>query len=139
MEGKIVAVLVYETGPTTKTLEDESRRRIERLYPGLPVFSNKDGAPNPVQGSQYECAKSALDTSARSPDDSIAFLCNHSPLLDDALAKEAEAEHFRFFAQYSYGENIPRGLIPDFISKDFVDSAAPVTGDLREFVARSLE
>ena len=42
-------------------------------------------------------------------------------LLDLKLAEEALSDHQKYLAHFSYGENIPMGLLPDFLSKDFIE------------------
>jgi spiro-SPASM protein len=52
----------------------------------------------------------------------FAYLTGISPLLSKELTIELENRHTRFLSQYSYSENLPSGIIPYFISREFVNS-----------------
>ena len=38
------------------------------------------------------------------------------------LTRELESRHTRYLAQYSYSENLPKGIVPYFLSREFVNS-----------------
>ncbi len=44
------------------------------------------------------------------------------PLLSIPLTKELDERHQNFLSQYSYSENLPSGIIPKFISREFIQS-----------------
>ncbi|TGN20459.1 spiro-SPASM protein [Leptospira idonii] len=54
--------------------------------------------------------------------DEVCFLYfkGISPLLDVNLMKRSWQRHTDFFSQYSYSENLPEGLIPTVISREFL-------------------
>ena len=82
--------------------------------------------------------KDELETNARS----IAVCYNFYPLLDGELTAEIQATHFKYLAHYTYSENIPDGLIPDFASQEFIDVLQKEQknpgNDLRAFVFKNI-
>lgn len=61
----------------------------------------------------------------KDPDwDEVCFLyfTGISPLLDSHLTEKAWNRHKNFFSQYSYSENLPQGLTPTIITREFLTS-----------------
>ncbi|EMJ88139.1 spiro-SPASM protein [Leptospira meyeri] len=61
----------------------------------------------------------------KDPDwDEVCFLyfTGISPLLDSRLTETAWDRHRNFFSQYSYSENLPPGLTPTIITREFLTS-----------------
>ncbi|EMY62918.1 spiro-SPASM protein [Leptospira terpstrae] len=61
----------------------------------------------------------------KDPDwDEVCFLyfTGISPLLDAHLTEKAWNRHKNFFSQYSYSENLPQGLTPTIITREFLTS-----------------
>lgn len=44
------------------------------------------------------------------------------PLLSISLTKELDERHKKYLSQYSYSENLPSGIVPKFISREFIQS-----------------
>lgn len=138
-ETKIIAALVFRASDAPEPPEQlvsEARRRIHALYAGVPVHA--------VQGVRLiDALRSALATSEASPggeQDSIAVFYDWYPLLDGALSAEAAQDHAQYLAHFTYGENIPRGLIPDFASREFITSLPEdLPDDLRGFVFKKID
>ena len=76
----------------------------------------------------------------------IAVATGVFPLLDLALAKKIFGIHHEFRADISYGENLPPGIAPHFISRDLMESLdimeakdADLEGDgIRPFVEKNI-
>jgi spiro-SPASM protein len=45
-----------------------------------------------------------------------------APLLDPDLCQEFWNRHVRYFSQYSYSENLPEGIIPKVLTREFLNS-----------------
>ena len=45
-----------------------------------------------------------------------------SPLVDVELTKELEKRHKEYFCQYSYSENLPPGIVPVMMSREFLNT-----------------
>lgn len=56
--------------------------------------------------------------------DEVCFLyfSGISPLLDLKLMEQSFERHKRYFSQYSYSENLPEGLIPKVLTREFLSS-----------------
>ncbi len=52
----------------------------------------------------------------------FAYFVGIYPLLDILLTKELLSRHKKYLAQYSYSENLPHGIVPIFLSREFVQS-----------------
>ena len=74
--------------------------------------------------------------------DTIAIFYTWYPLLDLPLSKEIITEHFKYLANFSYGENLPLGFVPDLITRDATDILAPELLEklsLRNFIFKNIE
>ncbi|EQA45592.1 spiro-SPASM protein [Leptospira broomii serovar Hurstbridge str. 5399] len=61
------------------------------------------------------------------------------PLLDPQLSREIAERHDTFLAQYSYSENLPVGIVPRILSREFVRSLpANFTGSTQDFLAKNI-
>jgi len=147
MEGKIIAVLLHSTGArkfSERTIS-ETRSRILRLFPDATLFSTFEFPDaETVSGGVVECAKQIFDRTPCGRQDSIAVLSPIAPLLDARCVEEALRDHFQYFAHYTYGEDLPGGILPDFLSKEFCELAGPEAysaadlHSLREHVYRKI-
>ncbi|TGL65310.1 spiro-SPASM protein [Leptospira jelokensis] len=73
--------------------------------------------------------------------DEVCFLyfTGISPLLDPTLTEKIWNRHKNFFCQYSYSENLPPGLIPTVISREFLSSLPDtLTTDIHSFFLKNI-
>ncbi|TGL60592.1 spiro-SPASM protein [Leptospira sarikeiensis] len=62
-----------------------------------------------------------------------------APLLDRNLTEELIQRHEKYLAQYSYSENLPSGIVPRILSREFVRSLpAEYSGGTQEFLAKNI-
>lgn len=62
-----------------------------------------------------------------------------APLLDPALTEELILRHEKYLAQYSYSENLPPGIVPRILSREFVRSLpAEYSGGTQDFLAKNI-
>ena len=52
----------------------------------------------------------------------FAYFSGIAPLLSLDLTNDLLNRHQKYLAQYSYSENLPKGIVPYFISREFVNS-----------------
>jgi len=124
-------------------------KKIHSIFPALPIFIrskylkipdeiikkiNLTIDPNSNTELEFllKVGEALPPSKFQDPDwDEICFLylTGISPLLDIDLTKEQWDRHKRFFSQYSYSENIPEGLIPKVLTREFL-SSIPKTGNI---------
>lgn len=62
-----------------------------------------------------------------------------APLSDPKLISELATRHDKYLAQYSYSENLPPGIVPRILSREFVRSLPPgYAGGTQEFLAKNI-
>ncbi|GBF51165.1 Spiro-SPASM protein [Leptospira ryugenii] len=67
------------------------------------------------------------------------YLKGLTPLLDVDLMKESFSRHKKFFSQYSYSENLPEGIIPTIITREFLSSLPEaVSSDVHSFFLKNI-
>ncbi|TGL86429.1 spiro-SPASM protein [Leptospira congkakensis] len=78
----------------------------------------------------------------KDPDwDEVCFLyfTGISPLLDSHLTEKSWERHTNFFSQYSYSENLPPGLTPTIITREFLASLPDtLTTDIHSFFLKNI-
>lgn len=73
--------------------------------------------------------------------DEVCFLyfTGISPILNPTLTETIWNRHKNFFSQYSYSENIPPGLIPTVITREFLSSLPDqLTTDIHAFFLKNI-
>ncbi|TGL48180.1 spiro-SPASM protein [Leptospira kemamanensis] len=73
--------------------------------------------------------------------DEVCFLyfTGISPLLNPTLTEKIWNRHKNFFCQYSYSENLPPGLIPTVITREFLSSLPDqLTTDIHSFFLKNI-
>ena len=50
----------------------------------------------------------------------FAYIDGLYPLLSTKLTKNLNNRHYKYLSQYSYSENLPEGIVPKFLSREFV-------------------
>ncbi|TGM87717.1 spiro-SPASM protein [Leptospira bouyouniensis] len=73
--------------------------------------------------------------------DEVCFLyfTGISPILNSTLTEKIWNRHKNFFSQYSYSENIPPGLIPTVITREFLSSIPEqLTSDIHSFFLKNI-
>ncbi|RHX85383.1 spiro-SPASM protein [Leptospira stimsonii] len=55
-------------------------------------------------------------------DASFFYFSGLFPILDEALSKELYERHDRYLSQYSYSENLPPGIVPTIVTREFTNS-----------------
>ena len=157
-ENNVRAVLVYEDSQREASppaiLIKESLKRLRQAFGKVPLFSNIDYNEKEIKNLGYEkgileCLRSVQAETCTKEHESIALCYSLYPLLDLKLVQEALQDHQNYLAHFTYGENIPSGLIPDLVSKDFIDELPSLkegekkdsieNEDLRAFVLKNIE
>ncbi|MCZ8341436.1 MAG: spiro-SPASM protein [Leptospira sp.] len=135
--------LKYLSENFNRNLWLEFFNRIEKLIPNLPVYINinshlishcEDLSLKNVKWINNELSEleflqivgeSLPKSKFNDPDwDEVCFwyFTGISPILNIRLTEKSWNRHKQFFSQYSYSENLPSGLIPTTISREFLSS-----------------
>ena len=160
-QNSVRAVLLYEALPSQSKIEETysgpslalrelSLKKLAQAFGPVPIFSNVKRKQNGlIELEQVEgigrCLELVQARTCQKENDSIALCYGFYPLLDLTLVQEALGEHQNYLAHFSYGENIPMGLLPDFASKDFIEELPLSKEDflggeeLRSFVLKNIE
>lgn len=108
--------------------------KVSSIFPGIPIFTNVSFPENPK--AEYIEANKELDflyavTDKLPPSKSgdsdfdetfFAYFTGISPLVSLELTDILLKRHIRYLAQYSYSENLPKGIVPYFVSREFVST-----------------
>ncbi|MDF3821783.1 spiro-SPASM protein, partial [Leptospira sp. 96542] len=73
--------------------------------------------------------------------DEVCFLyfTGIAPVLDTELTKKVWDRHKNFYSQYSYSENLPQGLIPNILTREFLSSLPDVLAtDVHSFFLKNI-
>ncbi len=135
-----VVILPSRTGPWDDDSVVECLRRTEEAFPGIPIFSHRAlGTARVITAdSDFAVVAAALSETAQDPDDSVAVYSGVYPLLDPRLSREAAQEHLEFLAHVTICENLPAGMVPDFVSKEFAGLVPPNLSDFRGHVQKNM-
>ncbi len=114
--------------------DDSLRQRLEKLLPAAKLL--------PVQ-SEIAAVRSLLSDSAVNH---VAVCGGVFPLLDTALTQKLFHIHTEYRADITYGENLPPGIAPHIVSRDFLESleimeasdAEVAAAGLRAFVEKNI-
>ena len=63
----------------------------------------------------------------------FAYFSGIAPLLSLDLTNDLLNRHQKYLAQYSYSENLPKGIVPYFISREFVNSLPDTLPSSKKF------
>ncbi|TGK82054.1 spiro-SPASM protein [Leptospira noumeaensis] len=142
-------------------LWEEFVNRLSLVFPKIPVHINLDSNLSKKLGStslgnrltihediskEYEfllkLGKLLPESQFKDPDwDEVCFLyfTGISPLLDADLTEKAWERHKNFFSQYSYSENLPPGLTPTIITREFLTSLPDtLSTDIHSFFLKNI-
>ena len=117
-----------------QTILDLFFNKLEALFPQVEILSNYNF--NLQKNFQYINQTLELNflfavndllppSNSKDPDfDEIcfAYFLGICPMFSLDLTRELESRHTRYLAQYSYSENLPKGIVPYFLSREFVNS-----------------
>ncbi len=106
--------------------------KINSLFPAIPCFSNyhfpKDSNIQFIEKNKEldflfaitEKLPASLSGDSDFDETFFAYFAGISPLVSLDLTDILLKRHIRYLAQYSYSENLPRGIVPFFVSREFV-------------------
>lgn len=135
--------------------------KIQSLYPGLKILINSKSLVESLPSHEplsdkFEHLNSELSeleflaeigaklptSQFQDPDwDEVCFLYFNGicPLLDLELTKESIERHKKYFSQYSYSENLPEGLVPKVLTREFLSSLPDSLGtDVHAFFLKNI-
>jgi len=135
-------------------LLEEFFARIKTLFGEIPIYINSGGEIFAPYGSLdmldeiselafLKKVSEALPPSASGdPDWDEAFFVYFPgicPLLDIDLSTELLNRHKRYISQYSYSENISPGIIPVYVSREFMATLpAEIKGTVHDFLIKNI-
>ncbi|MBM9548392.1 spiro-SPASM protein [Leptospira sp. 201903074] len=142
-------------------LWEEFLRRLINVFPGIQIHTNTNAAlAEKINSSSLKdklklhedvskehefllkVGKLLPESKFKDPDwDEVCFLyfTGIAPLLDTHLTEKAWVRHKNFFSQYSYSENLPPGLTPAIITREFLTSLPDtLTTDVHSFFLKNI-
>ncbi|PJZ46209.1 spiro-SPASM protein [Leptospira brenneri] len=142
-------------------LWEEFINRLIKVFPGIQIHINSDSSLSEKLNSsalknqfqihtnvskEYEfllkLGSLLPESKFKDPEwDEVCFLyfTGISPLLDLELTEKAWVRHKNFFSQYSYSENLPPGLSPTIITREFLTSLPDtLTTDIHSFFLKNI-
>ncbi|PJZ83697.1 spiro-SPASM protein [Leptospira harrisiae] len=142
-------------------LWEEFINRLSKVFPKIQIHTNTNTALSEKINSsslknkiithedvskEYEfllkLGKLLPESKFKDPDwDEVCFLyfTGISPLLDSNLTETAWNRHKNFFSQYSYSENLPPGLTPTIITREFLTSLPDtLSTDVHSFFLKNI-
>jgi spiro-SPASM protein len=106
--------------------------KLNKVFLDLPIYSNfkfhdtvLEIQKDDEKSFLYEVSLKLPSSQSLDPDiDEIylAFLTGINPLLSVHITNIIIERHKKYFSQYSYSENIPKGIIPTLISREFLST-----------------
>ncbi|TGL44419.1 spiro-SPASM protein [Leptospira perdikensis] len=142
-------------------LWEEFLSRLSQVFPGIQIHINTDPTlsekinSSSLKGKlhlheavskEYEfllkLGQQLPESRFKDPDwDEVCFLyfTGISPLLDTHLTEKSWNRHRNFFSQYSYSENLPPGLTPTIITREFLTSLPDTLAtDIHSFFLKNI-
>jgi spiro-SPASM protein len=138
---KVEAIVIFLTNEQKLVLEKEKNpslliaafsRKLNTLYGNtLPIYTNYafESLPHEFLESNFEIdflkkiIRFLPDSKSGDADIDEVFFAYFQgifPLLSLNLSNELEARHRKYLSQYSYSENLPPGIVPNFLSREFI-------------------
>ena len=121
----------FEKNSFPMTLLEIFTSKCEKLFPNIKKFINININNFIFIESYIELDflyKVASNLSASESDDKdideiyLAYFSGLSPLVDINLSKILIEKHKRYLSQYSFSENLPPGIVPTLISREFIST-----------------
>lgn len=139
-EFSVSSVAIYLTSsqkeilqkPASMDLIDIFFNKLNRIFINLPIYSNYAFSNQPnIQFIDTNSESDFLFAVSEKLPPSIsndvdfdetffAYFIGIAPALSLELTDTLLKRHIRYLAQYSYSENLPRGIVPYFVSREFV-------------------
>lgn len=132
---------------SNEDLVEISLSKIKTLFPDKKIYCN-----TPLKGVEYIPTKAEYDFLSNLnnllPESQIAdedidevFFCymkGFYPLLNFDLTNELLNRHMKYMSQYSFSENIPPGLVPVFISREFINTLNITNVNAHEYLIKNI-
>ncbi|HMV45414.1 MAG TPA: spiro-SPASM protein [Leptospiraceae bacterium] len=109
-------------------------RKLDLLFPNLPIYSNfrfsnrsniiliEVNTESDFLFAVTEKLPESISGDADFDETFFAYFIGISPLISIELTQTLVQRHIRYLAQYSYSENLPKGIVPFFVSREFVST-----------------
>lgn len=150
-------------GAEIESLVRATLLNLTQVFPNLPIYSNTiwndslDGKslarefgfsdftvlPSDTEAAFFLSVSEKLPASRTGDPDwdeaSFVVIDGLSPLLDPNLSRKIAERHDTYLAQYSYSENLPVGIVPRIVSREFVQSLPKdLPGSTQDFLAKNI-
>lgn len=141
-------------GTYPKNLLDAYFGKIRNIFGNLPIFINCHD-PNFLSEYNFLQPLGAQDetmflnqiyerlpkSTLNDPDIDEVFFAYFQgifPFLDTGLTNELLGRHTKYLSQYSYSENLPPGIVPTFVSREFLREVPPGTPSIHDFLIKNI-
>ncbi|MCB1142064.1 MAG: spiro-SPASM protein [Leptospiraceae bacterium] len=123
---------LFNNGSLTQDLFEHFQSSLLSIFGDIPRYSNHhlNGFCNQIESNDestfiLEVGRRLPPSEFPDPDiDEIyfAYFQGIYPLLSQELTRKLIERHKKYFSQYSFSENLPPGMVPVFISREFVST-----------------
>lgn len=107
--------------------------KLKQIYPDLKIYSNfklDDYNLNLIEEENEihflkkisEYLPASISGDATIDEVYFSYFSGIFPLFSISLTEELDDRHKKFLSQYSYSENLPEGIVPKFLSREFIQS-----------------
>ncbi|MBI39261.1 MAG: hypothetical protein CMF59_06655 [Leptospiraceae bacterium] len=126
------------------TVRLQNDRVVMRKHRALgPVENDLNVQVLELPDDPYDALKSLLAKEELPVDDlnsrmeTMAYFHGLFPLLDLELSLDLLGRHAEFLSSYTYAENVPPGMTPDYVASEFFELDKRPEGDIRSFVFKN--
>lgn len=142
---------IWETGKVTNPFIENFLQKLFLCFENLPIYTNlsftKKYELNIIPTNNE--VEFLLDVMRHLPPSQsgdkdidevyFVYLDGIAPLLDVELTNELKERHKKYLSQYSYSENLPEGIVPYFISREFLQTLPKDwSGKVHEFLLKNI-
>ncbi len=142
---------IWETKKISNHFVENFLQRLFLCFENLPIFTNllftKNYNLNLIQTrNEIEFLLDVMRhlPPSQSEDEDIdevyfVYLEGISPVLDISLTNQLKERHKKYLSQYSYSENLPNGIVPYFISREFLQTIPKdYNGKIHDYLLKNI-
>jgi spiro-SPASM protein len=114
------------------SLTESFLNRLNQIYPNIPIYSNYNINSNTIfidsnNERDFLLIVSQYLPKSTSEDEDfdeiyLAYFNGINPLLSIKCSRDLTERHKKYISQYSYSENLPVGIVPTLISREFIST-----------------
>lgn len=134
---------ILASNPDTLFIADEVASSNDSTLSGSPIASHTSGEVSYFEKMFLAKVKEHLPPSQYKDEywDEVCFLYYEgiAPLVDSHILKNIWERHKKYLSQYSYSENLPPGVVPRILTREFLETIPPGLGtDIHSFFLKNI-